>query len=133
MTAPTLARTSSGAVRVPFAYAHGYDAIAIQIWHRLRTHRGSALEDVARGLPWGDWLTRLVVPLAEIEGAVRAQVVLVPGVVAIERVAATVVDGVITCEVLCRIQVRGRPFGIGVTVADPYQTSGPPLYWQTLA
>jgi hypothetical protein len=133
MTAPTLARDSTGAVRVPFSYAHGYEAIATQIWHRLRTHRGSALEDVARGLPWGDWLTRLVVPLAEIEGAVRAQVVIVPGVVAIERVVASVADGVITCEVLCRLVVRGRPFGVAIVVADPYQTSGPPLYWQVQA
>ena len=131
MTAPTLARDATGAVRVPLAWARDLDAVQVDIYHRLRTRRGTALDDVSRGLPWLDWLERRPVPLVEIQAAVRAQLVAIPEVVAVERVtAARTDDGGLTVNAVVSVRVLGRVLSLSLAVADPYQTSGPPLLFQ---
>ena len=131
MTAPTLARDSSGAVRVPLAWARDLDAVKVDIYHRLRTRRGTALDDVSRGLPWLDWLERRPVPLVEIQSVTRAQLVAVPEVVAVESVTAVRTDdGGLTIDAVITVRVGGRVLSLSLAVADPYQTSGPPLLFQ---
>jgi hypothetical protein len=131
MTAPTLARAATGAVRVPLAWARDLDAVQVDIYHRLRTRRGTALDDIARGLPWLDWLQRRPVPLVEIQAAVRAQLVAIPEVVAVERVTASRTDDAgLLIEAVVTVRLLGRALSLALSVADPYQTSGPPLYFQ---
>lgn len=130
MTAPTLARDSTGAVRVPLTWARDLDAVQVDIYHRLRTRRGTALDDVSRGLPWLDWLERRPVPLVEIQAAVRAQLIAVEEVVSVERVTAARVDDGITVDAVITVRVLGAVLSLSLAVADPYQTSGPPLLFQ---
>lgn len=133
MASPTLARTATGAVRIPMTLATGIDVVSLGIYHRLRTEVGTALEDAARGLPWTAWLMRQPVPLVEVEAQVRAQLRRVPGVVTVEAVtAARASDGAITCTARCTVAAGGEAYSLSVQVADPYQTSGPPLLFQIL-
>lgn len=132
MTAPTLARTATGAVRIPMVLATGFDAIKIDIYHRLRTEVGTALEDAARGLPWLRWASTLPVVLPEVAAQVRAQLGAVSGVVSVDTVTPSLVAGVLRCAATCTVRLDGNAYSLSVAVSDPYQTSGPPLLWQVL-
>lgn len=128
MIPQTLARDASGAVAVPLRWVTGLDAVATLVYHRLRTRRGTALDDIERGLPWWDWLERLPVPLVEIRSAVRAQLLLVPGVLAVPTVTASRTDdGGLLVSATVQVRIGEVERTVGVQVADPYQTSGPPL------
>lgn len=129
MTAPALVRDSLGAVVVPLRWVYGADAVLVRCYHRLRTDRGTALEDTARGLPWSDWQTREPVPLAEIEGAVREQVEGIPGVVEVSDVVATRSGSSISCSVRVRIDADGDLVTADVSASDPYATAGSPPWY----
>lgn len=134
MTTPVLARTSTGAMRLPMAQVSGSAAVADRIFHRLRTDRGTALEDDSRGLPWfgprhNGWLLRKNVPRIEIEGTVREQVALVDGVVSVDSVLAERVNDGLVVSVACTVKKDDEISSITITVADPYQTSGPPTWF----
>jgi hypothetical protein len=130
LTAPTLARTADGAVRVPFAWARDFDAIQVNIYQRLWTEVGTALENAARGLPWMRWASEPSVGMPEIAAAVRLQLGAVAGVQAVQSVTPSRVAGVLSCPARCTVVLDGRPYSLSVVVADPYQTSGPPLFFQ---
>ena len=130
MTAPVLARRATGAVRFPMAQIGGVDAVASRIWHRLRTRRGTAIEDEARGLPWLAWRERAVIPVVEIADAVREQGALEPGVVAVRRVVPTRVGGQVTIAVEVDVQAQDSIASVAIGVLDPYQTQGAPVWYQ---
>lgn len=129
MTAPVLARTTSGAVRFPLAQIGGVDAVASRIWHRLRTRRGTAIEDTDRGLPWLAWRERAAIPVVEITDAVREQVVLEPGVVAVRSVTPSRVGGQITISVQVDVRAEDSIASVAIGVLDPYQTQGAPVWY----
>jgi len=133
VTAPTLARVVNGAVRVPFAWGRDFDAIRLNIYQRLWTEVGTALEDAARGLPWMRWASDPSTGLPEIAAAVRLQLGAVAGVQAVQSVTPSRVAGVLSCPARCTVVLDGRPYSLSVVVADPYQTSGPPLLFQIVA
>jgi hypothetical protein len=132
VAAPTLARTADHAVRVPFAWARDFEAVEANIFHRLWTEVGTALEDAARGLPWMRWASEPSTGLPEISAAVRLQLGSVSTVQTVESVTPQRVAGVITCSARCTVVLDGRPYSLSVAIADPYQTSGPPLLFQII-
>jgi hypothetical protein len=133
VTAPTLARTADGSVRVPFAWARDFDAVRLNIYQRLWTEVGTALENAARGLPWMRWASNPSVGLPEIAAAVRLQLGAVAGVQSVQSVTPSRAAGVISCPARCTVVLDGQAYSLSVVVADPYQTSGPPLLFQIVA
>jgi hypothetical protein len=127
--APVLARDSTGAVLLPMRQVGGADAVMTRLWTRLRTRRGTALEDAERGLPWTDWLQRPGVPLVEITDAVREQAALVQGVVAVVAVTGSRSGGRITIGVRVDVESDDTIASVAITVADPYQTQGAPPWY----
>lgn len=125
MTAPTLARDASGAVRVPLRWAVDLDAISTRLWHRLRTVRGTALDDIERGVPWWTWLERWP-SNTTVQALVRSQLRADPDVVAVDAVTVSVVEGVASIGATIRVRVGGRVLTTDLRVTDPYQTAGPP-------
>lgn len=129
MTTPALARDANGAVESPLRWVDGADAVLVRLYHRLRTDRGTGLEDTTRGLPWSDWQTRTPIPLAEIEGAVREQVEIVPDVVEVTRVEASRSGSSVVVDVTVTIDAEGEIITADITAADPYLTAGPPAWY----
>lgn len=130
MTAPTYARRADGSVDFPMRLLTGLPAIRVHILHRMRTSMGSALEDVARGLPWLTWFSRPAIPLVEIQAAVRRQLLLVEGVAGVESVVASRVAGALTITCRIRVSVGGQALSTELVIADPYQTAGPLPWFQ---
>lgn len=130
MTAPTLARDASGAVRVPLRWVSDLDAVSVDLYHRLRTVRGTALDDVERGLPWWDWLARWPGPQV-VQAVVRSQLLADASVVDVERVSVSVVDAAVSIVAVVRVRLDGRVLSTSVAVTDPLQTSGPPPLYLT--
>lgn len=130
MTAPVLARTSTGAVRLPMRQVGGARAVAHRLQHRLRTERGTALEDVERGCPWSRWATTAPLPTAEIDAVLREQVALEPGVagVTLTRVVRAA-NGSITVTIYVDIRAEDTVQSVAIVVADPYLTSGAPEWY----
>jgi len=129
-TPPTYRRDADGGVLFPMALVHAYDAIVARLYHRLRTEVRTSPEDETRGLPWENWLSRPNVPDVEIQGLTAAQAALVPGVRSVGVVTVTRGE-TLSVEVPVVLVLDGDPLGVSLVVSDPYQTSGPPLWFQT--
>jgi hypothetical protein len=128
MSAPVLARTSTGSVRFPRRRVSGFEAVADVMFSRLRTLRGTALEETERGIPWIAWAERPAIPMVEIEAAVRAQLEVIPGVV-VRSVTAQRVNRRVVCSVEADVRTSDGIAVLTVTVADPYLTAGAPPWF----
>jgi len=128
MTSPALARLADGSVEFPMRLVGGAEAVGITMQHRLRTHRGTDLEDVSVGLPWKRWATTLPTSLADIEGVAREQARRVPGVTAVRLSRATrdPSTGAIATTLTVDVSARDTTQAITMVVADPLLTSGAP-------
>mgnify|MGYP003522623080 FL=1 len=129
---PVLDRDSTNAVRLPMRFTDGFGAVASKIFGRLRPEQGTAIEDVARGLPWLSWAERPAVPMIEIEGEVRIALTALADV-EVMSVSARRISGRIRIDVRVRVQTSDSMAVLTVAVADPYLTDGPPLWFQVTA
>ena len=131
MTSPALARLADGSIALPMRLVGGAESVGITMQHRLRTHRGTDLEDITVGLPWKRWATTLPTPLADIEGVSREQARRVPGVTAarLSRAARDPSTGSIATALTVDISTRDTTQAITMVVADPLLTSGAPEWF----
>jgi hypothetical protein len=106
----------------------GFEAVADVMFSRLRTLRGTALEETERGIPWIAWAERPAIPMVEIEAAVRAQLEVIPGVV-VRSVTAQRVSRRVVCSVEADVRTSDGIAVLTVTVADPYLTAGAPPWF----